>query len=96
MNPRPVKIYWPRSVLAVHRFWAKETAGAKHTMPSINAAVLMDKCSPLFRCWVSHFHLAPNGGVDRATALPSTFAGSRLMRNSLPVAPVQTIRWKSV
>jgi hypothetical protein len=33
--------------------------------------------------------LPPNGGVDRATALPSSFAGSRLMRNSLPVAPVQ-------
>jgi len=27
--------------------------------------------------------------VDRATALPSSFAGSRLMRKSLPVAPVQ-------
>src|SRR5215813_10807652 len=26
----------------------------------------------------------PNGGVDRAAALPSTFAGSRLMRNTLP------------
>src|SRR5262252_2522622 len=34
-------------------------------------------------------HEASNGGVDRATALPSSFAGSRLMRNSLPVAPVQ-------
>src|ERR1043166_5315085 len=31
----------------------------------------------------------PNGGVDRATALPSSLAGSRLMRKSLPVAPVQ-------
>jgi hypothetical protein len=27
--------------------------------------------------------------VDRATALPSSFDLSRLMRNSLPVAPVQ-------
>src|ERR1041385_9237204 len=30
-----------------------------------------------------------NGEVDRATALPSGFAGSRLMRKSLTVAPVQ-------
>src|SRR5436190_2373036 len=27
--------------------------------------------------------------VDRATALPSSFAGPMMMRNSLPVAPVQ-------
>src|SRR6476659_9299234 len=33
--------------------------------------------------------LRANGGVDRATALPSSLAGARLMRNSLPVAPVQ-------
>src|SRR5262249_16675084 len=31
----------------------------------------------------------PNGGVDRATALPSSLAGLRLMRKALPVAPVQ-------
>src|SRR5215471_13236178 len=31
----------------------------------------------------------PNGGVDRATALPSSLAGPRLTRNTLPVAPVQ-------
>src|SRR5215831_3609527 len=37
----------------------------------------------------SHEQIGPNGGVDRATALPSSLAGPRLMRKSLPVAPVQ-------
>jgi hypothetical protein len=30
------------------------------------------------------FSRPSNGGVDRATALLSSFAGSRLMRNTLP------------
>ena len=38
---------------------------------------------------VAQKEIAPNGGVDRATALQSSLAGSRLMPNTLPVAPVQ-------
>jgi hypothetical protein len=37
----------------------------------------------------SRLEMRANGGVDRATALRTSLAGSRLMRESLPVAPVQ-------
>jgi len=48
---------------------------------------------PALQAWSSlgiRFSLQrANGGVDRATALPSSCAGPMMMRNSLPVAPVQ-------
>src|ERR1044072_3335687 len=40
---------------------------------------------------VSFRNKRANGGVDRATTLPSSLAGSRLLRNTLPAAPVQRV-----
>lgn len=39
--------------------------------------------------------LGPNVRVDRATALPSRFAGPMMMRNAPPVAPIQLfVMWR--
>jgi hypothetical protein len=53
--------------------------------PGVNRSVTFDFNRLLH--WESI--CTPNGRVDRATALASSLAGSRLMRKALTVAPVQ-------
>src|SRR5262245_36642957 len=82
-----IPCHWPASGV-----WATWGVAAKKTQNRAAAirfnfleiVVFLSQQSPKILNRKKH-----NGGVDAAAALPSSFAGSRLMRKSLPVAPVQ-------